>query len=115
LQKLFYSELSQCSKCGLRVKQPHPLLRTLTLRFLFSRYTQCVRCGTFHVQRSRKRDRIDSLSKTLYSLIQHILGAPLNKCVACRLQYYDWRRPWAPASEGELEEAPTPRARQPGD
>ena len=40
-----------------------------------------------------KRDRVDTISHHPLSVIQHLTFAPLNKCPACRLQYFDWRPP----------------------
>ena len=77
--------------------------------YLFSPYTHCVRCGTISVTRAAKRDRIDSVSRNILSRIQHLLGAPLNKCAACRLQYYDWRRAWTPANEEAAATSPATR------
>jgi len=89
-ERLIYSEVFRCPKCDNRVSATHPYAR-VTLRFIFSRHTHCIRCGTPFVQRSTKRDRVDSISSHVLGRVQRVLGAPLNKCVACRLQYYDWR------------------------
>jgi hypothetical protein len=48
------------------------------------------------VRRQRKHDRIDTVSNHPLSRLMQITGAPLNRCFACRVQYYDWR-PLAPA------------------
>ncbi len=56
------SHTQQCSgahDCGLRVGKFHPWLFS-NFRFIFSRYTRCIRCATEHVHRGSKRDRIDS-------------------------------------------------------
>ena len=92
LERVLYAEVLFCSKCDLRVRRFHPSVRTPT-EFLFSRHTSCIRCGTLNVRRSHGHDRIDPVSNHLLSWIQRVLGAPRNKCSACRLQYYDWRRP----------------------
>lgn len=91
-RKIAYSALFRCRQCGFRTGKFHSWLSS-NYRFMFSRYTRCVRCSTYNVHRGSKRDRIDGVSRHPLSLLQHILGAPLNKCPACRLQYYDWRRP----------------------
>jgi hypothetical protein len=114
LEKLVYSDVFRCSKCSFQARQPHLFIRKMNFGFLLSRYTHCVHCGTIYVTRVNRRDRIDSVSKNILSRIQHALGAPLNKCVACRLQYYDWRRPWAPTSEEKLEPATTLPPAPPG-
>jgi hypothetical protein len=92
LQRLVYSDVFRCSKCGQRSRRVHTSLAA-TLTFFFSRHTHCIRCGTERVHRMQKRDRIDSVSKNLASRLLHLSGAPLNKCIGCRLQYYDWRTP----------------------
>ena len=41
----------------------------------------------------------DWMSKHPLSWMFRLLGAPLNKCPSCRLQYYDWRPPHAVTKE----------------
>jgi len=89
----------RCTKCGHALKRLHPIVDA-NLSFVFSRYTRCIRCGTPRVQRLKKRDRIDSMSKNLTSQLLRLTGAPLNKCPACRLQYYDWRPPQPGVRQG---------------
>jgi hypothetical protein len=95
-QKLVCSKVFRCTKCGHHVHRKRPAFSG-PLMFVFSRYTHCINCHTAAVHRLAKRDRVDSVSTSLMSRILGLLGAPLNKCVACRLQYYDWRPP-APAN-----------------
>jgi len=90
VQKLLFSDAFKCGKCGRRSYNLHPSLHVKSL-FLFSRYTRCIACGNLDVHRLEKRDRIDSVSKRLVSRLMQLLGAPINRCAACRLQYYDWR------------------------
>ena len=90
VQKLVYSERFRCKKCGRRVSRLHGPLAA-TAEFVFSGHTRCIQCGTRRVHRLGKRDRIDWLSKHPLSWLFRLTGAPLNKCDACRLQYYDWR------------------------
>ena len=85
LEKLVYSEVFRCSKCGYQTRQPRPFIGKINIGFIFSRYTHCVRCGTLHITRVSKRDHVDSVSKHVFSRVQHVLAAPLNKCIACRL------------------------------
>src|SRR6266542_1368572 len=99
LQKLVFSEVFRCTKCGADVKRLHPIL-DLELSFVFSRYTRCIRCCTPRVQRLKKRDPIDSVSMHITSQLLRLTGAPLNKCPACRLQYYDWRPPQPDVRQG---------------
>ena len=91
-QKIFFSDVFRCSRCGYRRKRVHPVVDA-NLAFVFSRYTRCIRCGSERIERLKKRDRIDSVSKNLVSRLLRLTGAPVNKCPSCRLQYYDWRRP----------------------
>ena len=79
-----------CRGCNSRVRRFHPWWIS-TFRFVFSRHTRCIRCGTECVHRVYKRDRIDDVSLTPLSLLQQILGAPKNKCPLCRLRYHDFR------------------------
>ena len=91
-QKLLYTDAFRCTKCGRRVYRRR-MSGGGTFAFAFSRHTHCIRCGTPNVQRLRKRDRIDSVSRHPVSLLFALIGAPLNRCYSCRLQYRDWRRP----------------------
>lgn len=91
VQKLLYSDIFRCTKCGRRRNLLH-MVRGALVTFTFSRYTHCIRCGTSNVHRLVKRDRVDSMSRHPLSLLFALTGAPLNKCPGCRLQYRDWRR-----------------------
>jgi hypothetical protein len=92
LQKLLYSGAFVCPKCRFRMRRFRPTLRVNAI-FVFSRYTHCINCGSSRVHRLSKRDRVDTMSHHVFSVLQHLTAAPLNKCTACRLQYYDWRPP----------------------
>jgi hypothetical protein len=92
IEKVLYSDVFRCPACNNSVVRSR-LLLGVHPRFLFSRYSHCVRCGTPNVHRSAKRDYIDSVTGGFLGRVQHVLGAPVNKCLACRLQYYDWRPP----------------------
>jgi hypothetical protein len=92
LQKLIYSDVFRCPDCDTPVVRFRSFLGVHP-HFLFSRYTHCIQCGTPSVYKTAKRDRIDSLTKNPFGRIQQLLGAPVIKCLACRLQYYDWRAP----------------------
>ncbi len=94
VQKIVYSDVMSCSRCGYRVGRPHPFIRS-NFTFLFSRHTHCINCGNTQVRRGSRRDRIDTVSNHLLSRVLRLFGAPVNKCPRCRLQYYDWRRPAA--------------------
>jgi hypothetical protein len=94
LEKAVYSDAFVCSRCKLRLGWYHPFLFSLLkqFRFVFSCYARCVRCGKQEsVSRLEKRDYIDSVSKHPLALFQRLLGAPINRCSPCRLQFYDWR------------------------
>ena len=92
VQKLLYSDVFRCTKCGRRVNRVHTAL-SVSFAFGFSRHSHCIRCGTENVQRLKKRDRIDSVSRHPASMLLALTGAPYNRCSSCRLQYHDWRRP----------------------
>src|SRR5689334_1650066 len=83
LQKLSYSDVFVCRICGQVTYVRHRLPPGLA--FVMSFHTSCMRCGTPDVLRMRTRDRIDSISKHLVSLLFQASGAPLNKCDRCRL------------------------------
>jgi len=96
LEKLVYSDAYLCVRCNVRVGWYHSFLlaQLVRLRFVFSCHTRCLKCGkTERVSRLAKRDYIDGVSKSPLSWLQRVMGAPINRCSACRLQYYDWRRP----------------------
>ncbi len=88
--KLLYSRVFRCSSCG-RTKKTRRLFDRPGVRFVLATHTHCVRCGSVHVKRSRKRDHIDSVSRHPLSSLAALSGAPLVRCDACRLQYHDWR------------------------
>jgi hypothetical protein len=100
LEKLFFSDIFQCSRCLHAVHRKHPRLDRGNW-FLTSRHTRCIRCRTYDVHRIARRDVIDSMSWKLSSVLFRLTGAPLVKCTACRLQYYDWR-PIHPSSRHEF-------------
>ena len=90
LQRLLYEGMFQCPACAFQGKRPYRALYP-TLAFLLSRYTRCIRCSNANVQRLSRRDSVDWMSWHPISLVCRVTGAPLNRCPACRLQYYDWR------------------------
>jgi len=90
LEKLLYSNVFRCERCGKRTRRPHRLLG-LNLAFYYSTHTRCIRCASFDVRRSAKLDLVDLVSKHPASLLQRLLFAPINRCFYCRLQYFDWR------------------------
>lgn len=93
-ERWFASDAYVCHRCKRRSHRYHHWWFS-TYRFIFSRYSVCLRCGTYRVRRLAKRDRVDSLSKHPLSLIQQMFVAPRNKCPNCRLQFHDLR-PLAP-------------------
>jgi uncharacterized Zn finger protein len=92
LERIWYVAVFRCPSCGFRVGSFHPFL-FVNYSFIFSRHTRCIRCGSVYVHRALKRDPIEATSKHVFSWFWRTLGAPLNKCPGCRLQYYDWRPP----------------------
>jgi hypothetical protein len=96
LEKVAYSLKLQCPQCGGTSRRLHHGLQMLLVR-LGSRYAHCVRCGSSNVHRLAERDRIDSMSWCTTSILFRLTAAPLNRCPACRLQFYDWRPPAPPS------------------
>lgn len=93
LQKLIYSCTFLCPDCNHRAPRLHPRLR-VAHDVLLSRYAVCIRCGSGEfIRRSHRLDSVDWVSTNLLSRLQGLVGAPLNNCSACRLQFYDCRAP----------------------
>ena len=90
LQRIAYAEVTKCLACGERVSRVHPSVSSV-LHFVFSRYTRCVQCGNYNVRRLATRDRVDAMSRSVFSWMFRLTGGQLHKCDACRLQYFDWR------------------------
>ena len=89
-EKWFCTAVYTCAECKLRIR----CLRrwpTSDICFVFSKNTSCIRCGTSEVERLSKKDHIDPVSRHFFSLLFRVLGAPVNECHFCRLQYYDFR------------------------
>jgi hypothetical protein len=91
-EKLLWYDMYQCSECKHRQGSYHRGLYA-HFRFLFSRHSRCIRCGSEAVQRLKKRDKVDGFSQNPLALMQILIGAPVNRCSPCRLQFFDWRRP----------------------
>ena len=66
-----------------------------------SHQSACPQCLRLDVHPVTTPDRIDSISTHPLSRLQRWTGAPLTKCKACRLQFYDWR-PVRAAADTEL-------------
>jgi hypothetical protein len=98
-QKAFFADVFRCERCGYRLNRWRSP-KGVTFTFIFSRYSHCLQCGTPNVHRMTKRDRVDSVSRHMLSILLGLSGAPLNKCTACRLQYHDWRRAWGEVHGG---------------
>lgn len=90
LEKWLFATAYRCQKCKQRTRHFNPWWSS-TWRFVFSRYSVCVKCGTERVHSVHKRDPILDLSKHPLSLVQAIFFAPRKQCTYCRLQYYDLR------------------------
>ncbi len=89
-ERLFFSAAYRCQKCKTRFRCGRDWWAS-TYRFIFSRHTVCVQCGTEQVRRAPHRDRLSSFSKHPLSLIQVIFFLPRKECPYCRLQYCDVR------------------------
>jgi|SRR5579862_5091797 len=95
LQFLLFSETNTCRGCGFGRGLYRPFLARLVLyhRFIFSRHTSCIRCGSTRVLRS---DFAEKISKNPLGWVQRIAGAPLIECCICEQGYFDWRDPRPP-------------------
>ena len=94
LERLLYADAFECRSCRRRIRRLHPGI-SVRYNFFVSTHARCVNCGTAKVQRVAKRDLLDGLTGHPVSQLQRLTFAPLNRCAACRLQFYDWR-PVAP-------------------
>ena len=106
-EKMLCSDAYQCMKCDRKSRRFYDWWFS-PYRFIFSRYTVCIRCGTHRVHRMSKRDPLDSVSKNPLSLVQQIVRAPRNKCPFCRVQYHDLR-PVAPTLQTPARDRPLSR------
>jgi hypothetical protein len=92
LEKWLWSDMFQCPGCKRREGSYHRYLYAHWC-FLFSRHSHCIRCGSDAVQRLKKRDKVDGFSPNPLALMQAVVGAPVNRCSPCRIQFFDWRKP----------------------
>jgi hypothetical protein len=92
-QRMVYSVAYVCPRCGYRLSLYHRIIGTLFInnyRFIFSRYSHCITCGSGSVARS---NYADSLAKHPLGWIQRLIGAPMLECSSCGGGYFDWRSP----------------------
>jgi len=90
-QRIVYSEVYLCSSCGSRLGMYHRFLSALVVnnvRFLFSRYSHCVSCGSSAIDDGGS---IYFLSKNPLGWILLLAAAPLRECSPCGRQFFDWR------------------------
>ena len=92
LERIVFAEVFICLSCGRRVPLWRPRVSAIwiTYRFIVSRFSRCICCGSGLVFRTQYSD---SLTKNPLGRIQRLFGAPLVECSACRRNYFDWRRP----------------------
>ena len=90
IERVIFRSAYRCQRCKRRFRYVNAWWLS-TWRFIFSRYSVCVKCGTRHVHHLYKRDPILDLSKNPLSLIQVLFFARRKQCPYCRLQYYDLR------------------------
>jgi hypothetical protein len=57
----------------------------------FSIHVQCPRCWSENLKVFSKRDYVEGFQNGFLRRIQGWMGAPLNYCERCRLQFYDAR------------------------
>ena len=92
LERWLWVDMYECPGCKRREGSYHRYLYAHWC-FLFSRHSHCIRCGSGAVQRLKKRDKVDGFSRNPLALMQALVGAPVNRCSPCRLQFFDWRKP----------------------
>lgn len=92
LERWLWADMYECPGCKRRKGSYHRYLYAHWC-FLFSRHAHCIRCGSAAVQRLKKRDKVDGFSQNPLALMQALVGAPVNRCSPCRLQFFDWRKP----------------------
>ena len=88
--RILFRRVQQCRKCGFTQREWRvPFEEELT--FILSRYSRCIRCGSYKVRRLQERDQIDRVSNHPLSMLLGLTLAPFHHCNPCRLQYHDWR------------------------
>jgi hypothetical protein len=90
-QRIAYSEVYFCTACGASLGIHHRYISTLIVnnfRFIFSRYSHCVSCGSGAVDRG---GRLYFPSINPLAWIQVLAAAPLRECSPCGRQFFDWR------------------------
>ena len=90
-QRIVYSEAYLCTTCGAFLGIHHRYLSFLLVnnfRFVFSRYSHCVSCGSSAIERG---GRLYFASKNPLAWIQLLAAAPLRECSPCGRQFFDWR------------------------
>ena len=107
LERLLYAEAFECRPCRRRIRRLHAGI-SIRYNFVVSTHARCTNCGTAKVQRVAKRDLLDGLSTNVASQLQRLTFAPLNRCAACRLQFYDWR-PAVPPEQSSGQIPPRPQ------
>ena len=93
LQRIIYAEVYICTSCNARMGLYRPSVSSTIInsyRFIFSRYSHCISCGSEAVERN---NRVYFLSKNPLGWIQGLVGAPVMECSPCGRQYFDWRAP----------------------
>ena len=90
VERTLFGVTFRCRACDRRARRLHSRF-SVRLAFVFSTHSRCLSCGTSDVRRT-KRDRRDA-SRNGFNGLLRFLGAPLNSCLVCRTQYYDWRQP----------------------
>ena len=91
-ERFSYLAVYECHGCKRQMFIPRPY------RFHFGSVCRCPRCGTYHLNKLKRRDKIDPLDTGVWNLLERLVGGKLYHCRYCRLQFYDRRNP-RPASE----------------
>src|SRR6476619_7543250 len=84
-ERLVYRAAFECIDCKRRITLRHSFSFQLALE------ARCPKCGSAQLRRLNSPDKIESMSRRPWNLIQGFLGGHLYYCALCRLQFYDWR------------------------
>ena len=86
LQRLRYAAIYTCTHCEAQSYYGY-FGRTA----MISVAAACPQCGNTRLDVASRRDKIDPLHRGLLPTLLRWLGAPLLRCLRCRLQFHDLR------------------------
>lgn len=100
-ERFAYMAIYECRECKDISSVPR------RFRYHFGEHPRCPKCGTLRISKLKRRDRIDSMSRSLLNLLERMCGGGLYHCRFCRLQFYDRRKSMA-AQPAESRDLATP-------